>query len=530
MEEENINIIDDDDDDDDLVMYSSPDDNGDFLIGSRLNPPFPNWVALGSINATMPIIQKEEEEKKEVVLVKPPPQKKRKISTTTTTTTTTASDTPFSAPRTCPVCEEKRYGYEIVICPFVKQNTKEKCGHQCCKSCMKRWIENTPFHLEPNCMECNSIFSRSYIAQVIGKTWVNVDYAKIRQKVLFERAQARFPDVRARLEAKERLDKWRLETRVKMDRYINRLKTKIEHLRQDYMGAATLFEQVYQDYANNRRPDIPEYLQLLPTGIDLSDVIKMIPKNERKDDDENNELTTTTTSKLKSSQDEEDEPVHHWTLASHTGGTTTTIQEPIQIRNILFDVQGEICLQFPSGDIETCNAIRTQDVTLRQRKKAAPQIRMNCPKIGCKGTIASDWICNTCHCGICSECHIELDRGTIKIGTSASGNENIVEIPLSDLRKAHQCKPDDIEMAEYLRSKTKPCPNCKTLIEKSVGCSQVIFRLVFLFFDVFFFFLLLTLFIYYRCGVFNANVLLIGNLCKFFKLNIYIMSNMKSSY
>ena len=392
---------------------------------------------------TQPTTTKEEIKKdKEVVVAEKPPKKKikREPRPISCSSSSSSSTTTTFAPN-CPVCEERRYPHEYVICPFTNPHTKAKCDHVICRPCMRKWIENTPFHLEPNCMECNSIFSRSYIAQAAGKTWVNVNYAKVRQRMLFDRVQARFPDVRSRLEAKARLDKWIIETRTKMNHCFMKLKSIIDHSRNEYIGAMSLFEQVYNDYANNRRADIPEYLQSLPIGLDLTDIFKTVDQAEWKD------------------------------IQQRESGEENN-DRPLKIGNILVDDKGAVSVTFPSGDTETCEAIRTQDVALRKRKKSAPQMRMNCPKIGCKGVISSDWMCNTCHCGICSDCHIEYDRGTPPlIGTSASGA--VVEIPLADLKKAHKCKEEDVEMATYLKSKTKPCPQCHSLIEKSVGCNQM---------------------------------------------------------
>lgn len=63
----------------------------------------------------------------------------------------------------------------------------------------------------------------------------------------------------------------------------------------------------------------------------------------------------------------------------------------------------------------------------------------------------SDYHCVLCTKNSCKECYVILP-------------ENVEE---------HECKKEDIETFKTLKDKTKPCPNCNTLIYKIAGCSQI---------------------------------------------------------
>lgn len=76
----------------------------------------------------------------------------------------------------------------------------------------------------------------------------------------------------------------------------------------------------------------------------------------------------------------------------------------------------------------------------------------NCPYEGCKGFLSSAWKCGACEKWACSKCFECV--GTTK-----------------DL--THVCKKENIESANLIRMKTKPCPSCAIPIMKASGCDQM---------------------------------------------------------
>jgi hypothetical protein len=72
-----------------------------------------------------------------------------------------------------------------------------------------------------------------------------------------------------------------------------------------------------------------------------------------------------------------------------------------------------------------------------------------CPAEGCNGFLSQVWKCGLCAKWTCPDCF------TVK-GLNQ-----------------HVCKDEDKATADEIRKRTKPCPNCGELIEKSEGCDQM---------------------------------------------------------
>jgi hypothetical protein len=72
-----------------------------------------------------------------------------------------------------------------------------------------------------------------------------------------------------------------------------------------------------------------------------------------------------------------------------------------------------------------------------------------CPRENCQGFLSHAWKCAICEYYSCNKC------------LAVKGKEHDV---------VHECKAEDIEMAEMLKKDTKPCPSCGELITKGVGC------------------------------------------------------------
>lgn len=69
-----------------------------------------------------------------------------------------------------------------------------------------------------------------------------------------------------------------------------------------------------------------------------------------------------------------------------------------------------------------------------------------CPKEDCNGMLNSKFECVICNSITCKDCYILKEN------------------------EEHECKKEDIDTFKMLCSRTKPCPNCHTLIFKIEGC------------------------------------------------------------
>ena len=88
-----------------------------------------------------------------------------------------------------------------------------------------------------------------------------------------------------------------------------------------------------------------------------------------------------------------------------------------------------------------------------EEKKEARKFIMPCPNTDCRGYLSSQYKCELCEHHTCSKC-FDL-------------------IGLSKEESGHECKPENVESAEFIRKQSKPCPCCGTRISKIDGCDQM---------------------------------------------------------
>jgi hypothetical protein len=75
-----------------------------------------------------------------------------------------------------------------------------------------------------------------------------------------------------------------------------------------------------------------------------------------------------------------------------------------------------------------------------------------CPVETCEGFLSTAWKCGICDMWSCSECHEVKGRAK--------------DAP-------HVCNPDTVASVKLIGTTTKPCPRCRTEIEKRSGCNQM---------------------------------------------------------
>lgn len=86
---------------------------------------------------------------------------------------------------------------------------------------------------------------------------------------------------------------------------------------------------------------------------------------------------------------------------------------------------------------------------VEQKEEERKKFIRRCVRSNCNGFLSTAWKCGLCEWYSCSKCFTE--RG-----------------PQHDT--PHECKKEDIETADLIRSDSKPCPNCGEFINKSSGC------------------------------------------------------------
>lgn len=85
-----------------------------------------------------------------------------------------------------------------------------------------------------------------------------------------------------------------------------------------------------------------------------------------------------------------------------------------------------------------------------ERKGEEPPAKYirKCPQDNCNGFLSTQWKCGLCETRVCSKCHEIKDD-------------------------EHKCLEENIKSVSLLKSDTKPCPNCASLIYKIDGCDQM---------------------------------------------------------
>ena len=101
--------------------------------------------------------------------------------------------------------------------------------------------------------------------------------------------------------------------------------------------------------------------------------------------------------------------------------------------------------------LNNCNHIRNgtdDDGKAPERRKFI----MPCPNNDCRGFLSSQYKCELCEMFTCPHC-LEL------IGYNKTD--------------PHECDPNSVASAEFIKKDTKPCPQCGTRIHKIHGCNQM---------------------------------------------------------
>ena len=89
--------------------------------------------------------------------------------------------------------------------------------------------------------------------------------------------------------------------------------------------------------------------------------------------------------------------------------------------------------------------------------------RRKCAQDECPGYINS----RTGHCGSCNRHTCVKCNVGLPVGRDDEGKE------VFDTRSDHECNPDDVATWTFIKSSSKACPGCGTMINKSVGCNQM---------------------------------------------------------
>jgi hypothetical protein len=90
-----------------------------------------------------------------------------------------------------------------------------------------------------------------------------------------------------------------------------------------------------------------------------------------------------------------------------------------------------------------------------EEKKDARRFIMPCTNAECRGFLSPQYKCELCEHHTCAKCFEHI--GLVK----------------EDGLQKHECNPENIESADFIRKQSKPCPCCGIRISKIDGCDQM---------------------------------------------------------
>jgi len=98
--------------------------------------------------------------------------------------------------------------------------------------------------------------------------------------------------------------------------------------------------------------------------------------------------------------------------------------------------------------LELENEILTAEIASPPRKDPPREFIKGCSRNGCNGFLSTAWKCRVCDLYTCKDCHEPKDD-------------------------QHECNPDTVKSVEQIKSDSRPCPRCHSLIYKINGCDQM---------------------------------------------------------
>ena len=362
----------------------------------------------------------EEDEKKEVVPTQPPPQ------------------------GDCSICcqhytQHKRKPIKCLYCPF-----------EACSECIQRYLLS---QADAHCMDCRKMWGKDFLRQHLSKSYVKDTLTKHYANVLADLERSLFPQTIKELEA-ERQENMLRES----ENQVNETVHVLDKLRRIIRAMGTATNNTFRLH----------YMNVGQICISLHD-----PRSDERIK-EINEILDNPTKELEtfcSSNDlQEDVKLfeyyvkHLQTLIYQTLGNGREYPPvkgdpgpPTQIRYTSVQFKGVINKYITLLE----EFLKKQfDINESCRKKVSKPIIVRCIVEKCPGYVSkcrlTDDDCTIAVCGICS---------------SYSCYECLVKV--KGPNDEHKCDPDLLKTIRMIARESKPCPNCKTPIQRTEGCAQM---------------------------------------------------------
>jgi len=137
----------------------------------------------------------------------------------------------------CFICVE-----EYTKQPHKKQAKCPHCDIQACVKCTQTYLLGT--HEDPHCMGCRKAWTREVMDSILLTTWINGDYKKHRENILFDRERSRLPAAQIVVERRKKAAE-REPIRLDIMNKIRVMEADLVKLRGDYYQECRLID-MYQ--------------------------------------------------------------------------------------------------------------------------------------------------------------------------------------------------------------------------------------------------------------------------------------------
>lgn len=136
--------------------------------------------------------------------------------------------------------DDMKVSYCPICCEIYNQTIRKKikcnfCNYATCVGCFKTYCLSSA--TEPNCMSCKKRWSRDFLVSFLSKNFINNEFKKYQENILFEKEIAMMPSTQIYLEYKNIADQYykRVEEVRKEIQLLMENETNMIHLANEYM-------------------------------------------------------------------------------------------------------------------------------------------------------------------------------------------------------------------------------------------------------------------------------------------------------
>lgn len=357
------------------------------------------------------------------------------------------------------------------------------CESNFCRGCFKQHILYTDG--KASCPGCKIVFDDSFCVENLPKKFIRGEYRNHLEQQMIDLEKSKLPQCMPYVKDYMTLIKYQ-DAKIKMIDYVNsQIQTKkMEIVYPKMIEFIKLCNErgCVKCYVCGEEDDgyviIPRDLSRYIRHSDYAQILSLLPDNLKKDrfynftnrckkcDGIKNGTRYYLNVGFRSDDNQVIKKFRHdqMIMAKNLASSLRRIENMYGINNTnLFDKIPELNdllnKSFNKYNFNVIKRLLNKDIGKLERnifnekgsKKTGNLFKHACPKSDCKGFLSQNWVCGLCDSKVCKNCFVVINNDS----------------------KEHVCKKSDIDTVKFIKSSTKPCPNCGTGISKINGCDQM---------------------------------------------------------